>query len=153
MAVSEPVLHPIRARRCLPILALFFITLLVLGNLPRMAADMSQAFGDKHLHFAAYGCMAALLYMSFNRHAFWAGWMGTLVLGIVDETIQSFVPYRSASLLDLLADAIGAGGTVIFLHLIRTAMPQAWQRITRTLEGAAARRRPIPSTRVSRRSN
>ena len=56
MAVSDlveardPFWRPGFARICLPVAALFFVILVTVGNLPGLAADMSDAFGDKRLH-------------------------------------------------------------------------------------------------------
>jgi VanZ family protein len=72
--------------------------------------------GDKEMHAATYGGLAALLVRAFAG-ATWTGVTGAraaaaaagaIVYGISDELHQSFVPGRTADLQDLLADAFGA---------------------------------------------
>jgi len=105
------------ARACLPLAAVFFAVLVTVGNLPGLAADMSDAFGDKRLHLVAYAFLAALIYLSVNRRPALVAMLVVTALGALDESIQSFFPYRQAELLDLLADILAAGATVISLHI------------------------------------
>ena len=103
------------ARICLPAAALFFIVLVTVGNLPGLAADMSDAFGDKRLHLAAYACLTALIYLSVNRRPALVAMLAVTALGALDESIQSFFPYRQA-------DLSAAGATVISLHIGNAAI-------------------------------
>ena len=50
------------ARYCLPAAAAFFGVLITVGNLPGLAAQMSDTFGDKRLHLAAYAFLTLLIY-------------------------------------------------------------------------------------------
>jgi VanZ family protein len=99
--------------------AIFF-----LSNQPDLP---STPGGDKTAHVVAYAIMGLL----FSR-AFWFGtrWMEhrpflaaavvSAVYGATDELHQWFVPGRSASFADLIADAIGAGlGAAAFYLLAR----------------------------------
>ncbi|WMD23874.1 VanZ family protein [Achromobacter seleniivolatilans] len=110
------------ARICLPAAGLFFLVLVTVGNLPGLAADMSDAFGDKRLHLAAYAFLTALIYVSVNRRPALVAMLAVTALGALDESIQSFFPYRQAELLDLLADILAAGATVISLHIGSSAI-------------------------------
>ena len=126
MAGSEgvstvPFWRPGFAKLCLPAAGLFFLVLVTVGNLPGLAADMSDAFGDKRLHLVAYAVLTGLIYLSVNRRPALVAMLAVSALGVVDETIQSFFPYRQAELLDLLADILAAGATVISLHIGSTA--------------------------------
>lgn len=117
-----PFWRPGMARICLPAAALFFAVLVTVGNMPGLAADMSDAFGDKRLHLAAYALLTALIYLSVNRRPALVAMLAATALGAVDESIQSFFPYRQADLLDLLADISAAGATVISLHIGNAAI-------------------------------
>ncbi|SIT28634.1 VanZ family protein [Achromobacter sp. MFA1 R4] len=119
------------ARICLPVAAVFFIVLITVGNLPGLAADMSDAFGDKRLHLAAYAFLTGLIYVSVNRRPALVAMLAVTTLGVVDETIQSLFPYREAELLDLLADISAAGATVISLH-IGTAAIGSFRAVTKS---------------------
>jgi VanZ family protein len=83
---------------------------------------------DKAAHFAAYGLLAVLLIRAFAGAA-WAGctasaghksWTLAAVYGVSDELHQSFVPGRTPSVGDGLADAAGAAlGVVVVLAVAR----------------------------------
>lgn len=108
--------RPGLARICLPLAALFFATLVTVGNLPGLAAEMSDAFGDKRLHLAAYAFLTVLVYLSVQRRPGLTALLAVSALGALDEGIQLFA-YRQAELLDLLADISAAGATVISLNI------------------------------------
>ena len=54
-SVQAPFWRPGLARVCVPAAALFFLALVTIGNLPGLAAQMSDAYGDKRL--AAYATL------------------------------------------------------------------------------------------------
>lgn len=76
---------------------------------------------DKLMHAGAYALLAALALVAVHkhRHAAIAAVLMSALYGGVDELHQSFVPGRSSSLLDLLADALGAGACVGAWLLVR----------------------------------
>ena len=119
------------ARVCLPAAGLFFAVLVTVGNLPGLAAEMSNAFGDKRLHLAAYAFLTMLIYFSVNRRPGLTALLGVAALGALDETIQSIFPYRQADLVDLLADISAASATVISLH-IGTAAFGSFRAVTKS---------------------
>lgn len=100
-SVQAPFWRPGLARVCVPAAALFFLALVTIGNLPGLAAQMSDAYGDKRLHLAAYATLTCLAYASFNRRPALLALLSATALGALDEGIQSFFPYRQADLLDL----------------------------------------------------
>ena len=65
---------------------------------------------DKLLHMIAYAILAtlALFAAGAHRHGAIAAVLMSALYGGVDELHQSFVPGRSSSLLDLVADTLGA---------------------------------------------
>lgn len=126
-----PFWRPGMARICLPVAALFFAVLVTVGNVPGLAADMSDAFGDKRLHLAAYAFLTGLIYVSVNRRPALVAMLAATAMGALDESIQSFFPYRQAELLDLLADILAAGATVISLH-IATAAIGSFRAVTKS---------------------
>ena len=76
---------------------------------------------DKGVHFVEYGAMGF-----FIAHAIATTWPGrgiagivvsvlmTVMLGLLDELHQAFVPGRSSDVLDLVADGAGALVAVLF---------------------------------------
>ncbi len=93
---------------------LFVLAVLFLSTqtVPRMRGNT-----DKILHFLVYGAMSALvlwpLSRNGHRYPYVLSILAAFLVGIFDETIQYYNPARVASLLDLLADGLGAlaGGT------------------------------------------
>lgn len=78
-------------------------------------------FQDKVMHFGAYFVMAALswrairhLGLAESRLAL-AAWLFCCVYGLSDEWHQSFVPGRSSSGWDWLADSLGAAAASMIL--------------------------------------
>ena len=78
---------------------------------------------DKLLHFAAYAVMGALFFRAFNNtlaieKKLKVGLALSIILsglyGISDEFHQSFVPFRDADVMDVMADICGAICGVIF---------------------------------------
>ena len=61
---------------------------------------------DKIAHFILYSLLGFFLTGALPEEKIWAIIIGT-IYGILDELHQSFIPYRSCSLYDWLADAIG----------------------------------------------
>ncbi len=71
---------------------------------------------DKVLHFAAYGGLATLCLRAtsggrlagLTSRAAVLAWILAVGYGVTDEVHQRFVPYRTADVADLAADALGA---------------------------------------------
>ena len=97
---------------------IFFSLLLILGSIPGQAHILSGQVGDKLLHILAYGLLALLCYQSFaakkNRRIIFTLLM-IAVLGLLDEALQSLLPYRNASLLDWCFDMAAALNVVTLL--------------------------------------
>lgn len=62
---------------------------------------------DKVVHACEYAVLALLLCRATNRPA--VSWLIALLYGVSDEVHQSFVPGRTATVFDAVADATGAG--------------------------------------------
>ncbi len=94
--------------------ALFVATLVAtrLATAPLEAVSFVE-LGDKVLHAGAFLVLAGLLDFSFPATRFGGRKVAALLAyGIGIEVVQHFVPYRSFSLLDWLADA---GGVVLYV--------------------------------------
>ena len=73
-------------------------------------------FSDKILHFLAYAVMGVLFYRAYQTLHFKDNLRLLILLsifsaslyGISDEIHQYFVPFRDASILDVIADILGA---------------------------------------------
>ncbi len=84
-----------------------------LSHQPSIPMPMRFPHQDKVFHFVAYFGLGTLFFYSLHgmetrRRWLWAFALAA-VYGITDEIHQMYVPGRDASVLDWLADAMGAG--------------------------------------------
>lgn len=78
--------------------------------------DIGFPLDDKAAHAALFGGLSALVALGLRaaeqplapRVQFWAAFAFAAGYGLIDEIHQVFVPLRSPSVLDLVADATGA---------------------------------------------
>ncbi|MEY2930276.1 MAG: VanZ like family [Pseudomonadota bacterium] len=98
------------------------LLILVLGSI-RQGPPGPQQLNDKALHFIGFG-FAAGLWCRACRHlwpgatmrvAALRGFAASTALGALLELWQAFLPYRSAELLDWVADALGAALAALLL--------------------------------------
>jgi VanZ family protein len=96
-------------------------------------ADLAFGGSDKFAHFVAYGLLAALVSAGLHRapRPFgktvirWAPVLFAGLYGISDEIHQYFVPGRTFSFLDMVADVLGAvaAQAVCIYYFRKTADP------------------------------
>ena len=97
----------------------------------------SFRFVDKGLHFAAYGVLGILFYRAYQTLRIKTNIQLLMVLsavsaslyGISDEIHQSFVPFREASVGDVIADTIGAFSGVYLYQLLVVSRIDKKQRV------------------------
>ncbi len=100
----------------------FFLLMVILGSIPGEARALSDQYGDKLLHTLAYGFMALLCHRALQAPRMLRGLLTVGVialLGLLDESLQSLLPYRNASVLDWCFD-IGAAtlmAVLLSLHI------------------------------------
>jgi VanZ family protein len=102
------------------LLLLFFVIMISAGSVPGQANHLSAHAGDKLLHFMAYGLMTFLSFQSITGSRITRILVSLLViasLGLIDEGIQYFLPYRNASLSDWFFDVAAAVVVTFFLGL------------------------------------
>ncbi len=83
-------------------------------------------YGDKYLHMLGYAILGSLFYRAFRSLYFQDRLLLAILLsiaastgyGISDEFHQYFVPYRSADIMDVLADMVGSCIGVMAYFLI-----------------------------------
>jgi len=106
------------------ILLIFFGAMIVLGAIPGSAHALSSGIGDKTLHLLAYAFMTALCFRALKGTRLAQSVISLLiiaVLGLIDESLQSLLPYRNASLLDWCFDMAAAGTMIFILNLCEPA--------------------------------
>ena len=88
-----------------------YLMILVLGSIPNARADIGEVASGVVLHSCAYGGLAFLLFTGGSGSAAWRGVKAVLtvaLMGALDETVQSFFPYRHAAVSDWLVDCTAA---------------------------------------------
>ena len=120
--VNIPSLDSIKCRPLpLCLLLLFFVIMISVGSVPGQANHLSAHAGDKLLHLMAYSLMTFLSFQSITASRIARVIVSLLLiasLGLIDEGIQYFLPYRNASLADWCFD-IAAAVVVIFFFGLR----------------------------------
>lgn len=119
--MNNPSLVSIKFRPLpLYLLLLFFVIMISIGSVPGQATHLSAHVGDKLLHFMAYGLMTILSFLSISGSRIIRILFSLLLiasLGLIDEGIQYFLPYRNASLTDWCFDIAAAVVVTFFLGL------------------------------------
>lgn len=89
--------------------ALFFAALAVVAVLSLLpAADLPDpGISDKLSHFLVYGALAVLGRAAYLRAPWAPILIGLVLYGVLMEGLQGFVPSRTVSGLDALANALG----------------------------------------------
>lgn len=88
-----------------------YLMILVLGSVPNARADIGEVASGVVLHSLAYGGLAFLLFTGGSGGAAWRGVKAVLtvaLMGALDEFVQSFFPYRHATVTDWLVDCNAA---------------------------------------------
>lgn len=99
---------------------IFYALILVLGSVPGARQKIGELASGGVLHALAYGGITLLLFTGFTgtrlRNACIA--VATVVwMGALDETVQSFFPYRSATVSDWMVDIAASSFTALALWM------------------------------------
>lgn len=96
---------------------LYFMILLV-GSIPNARAEAGEFASGVVLHVGAYSIITFLLVTGSSRRRGWALFQAfflAVAMGALDEYVQSYFPYRQASVQDWLVDAIASLFTTFLL--------------------------------------
>lgn len=115
-----------------------FITVLSLISFEESTISVTIPFFDKLVHLIFYFTASALGCMFFRelsrgkirkKKVFWITPVLLMIYGIIIEVVQgSFTSYRSAELLDVLANTLGAVlGTLFILALFSERSQLKWE--------------------------
>ena len=114
---------------CRVILVITMIAIMLLAT-ARQSFPVVEAINDKANHFLAFGALALLGDFSFpvTRFAL-KKFLWLLSYGVLIEFVQYFLPYREASLLDVMADATGLAIYWLFNRILRfiPLLEQRWR--------------------------
>ena len=101
---------------------LFFIALVGVEYLATTSRHIPlvESLWDKFNHFFAFAVLYVLLSFGFVTLRFWHKAVLLLLFGMQIEIVQSFLPSRYFSLLDVVADSIGIViGAVVYVVTLR----------------------------------
>ena len=105
------------------ILILWYVLVLIGSVIPVSGPNTDlPADADKVVHFVMYGISAILLFRMFVKkttiqRAFFLSVAIAALYGATLETVQYFLPYRSFSFGDMVANTAGAfSGSVLYMH-------------------------------------
>jgi VanZ family protein len=111
MLVSTLLQNPRMRLLCLAGAVLMYLTIITMGNVPGARADIGAYAPGAVLHSIAYAVLAAL-WFSGSRGTPLARACKTVLaiaaMGAGDEYVQSFFPYRGASVRDWAVDVSAA---------------------------------------------
>jgi hypothetical protein len=105
---------------------LYCTVIFIQSSYPSVVRLHDVPFGDKYLHVAGYALLGMLFFRAFrSSHGGNRIFMVILLsisastaYGISDEIHQYFVPYRTADVMDALADMVGSGLGVLGYSLL-----------------------------------
>ncbi len=101
---------------------LMYFLILILGSIPHARAEIGEVASGLVLHSVAYALITFLLATASRRHARGASLQAFLivvVMGAVDEWVQSFFPYRHAAASDWAVDCAASFCTAVLLLMLR----------------------------------
>jgi VanZ family protein len=100
------------SRWCLLCAAVLVTQIFSLSSLP---FELREPM-DKVFHGLAYGSLTMMLWIATGGRRPVLLVVGMMALGLVDEVRQSFIPTRTADVMDFVADALAAGlvGAVMY---------------------------------------
>lgn len=122
----------------------FFALMMLIGAIPGEAQALSDAVGDKLLHVIAYSFLTCMLFGSLRGTIVSRASRTMMMIGLlggIDETIQSVMPYRNANFVDLAFDMLAGGLTLTVLILLNINRHRLYQssanhRTPRSAEGS-----------------
>ena len=98
-----------------------FLAIVIAGSIPGARADIGHYASGVILHSLAYATLALLWYTGSRGSAAarsLAAVATIAAMGVIDEFVQSFFPYRGADVHDWLVDCCAAIVTCAILSLV-----------------------------------
>ena len=109
---------------------LMYLLILILGSIPHARAEIGEVASGLVLHSVAYAVITFLLITGSRRPVRGAAlqaFLIVIVMGAVDEWVQSFFPYRHAAASDWAVDCIASFCTALLMLTLwrRKRLPAA----------------------------
>jgi VanZ family protein len=105
---------------------LYCAVIFIQSSYPSVVRFHNVPFGDKYLHVAGYALLGILFFRAFKSLQVGKRLFVVILLsisastayGISDEIHQYFVPYRTADVMDVMADMVGSCVGVLGYYLL-----------------------------------
>lgn len=105
-----------------------YAAILIMGSLPGARAEIGTVASGIVLHSLAYGTITFLLFtgsLGTARERAIKSVLAVMVMGALDELVQSFLPYRTGAVGDWMVDCNAA---LVTAGLLWAFLPQARSR-------------------------
>lgn len=114
------------SKHCIKWKVIFWINsllLIYLTVMPSLHYKSSFHHMDKVFHVIGFGSFAFLCFLAFPKLKPISTLIISMSLGIGIEIVQAFLPSRSFSYLDMVADFLGILSAILFLVLVKKFKP------------------------------
>ena len=98
-----------------------YVLIVGLGSIPGARAEVGQIASGLVLHALAYSIITFLLFTGSDGRPTGIAlraWLIVAIMGALDEFVQSFLPYRNATVHDWMVDVAASFITVFLLWII-----------------------------------
>jgi VanZ family protein len=104
-----------------------FVLIVLLGSLPGAREDVGHYASGLVLHSLAYAILGLLVFVGSHGRGSQRALKATLtiaMMGVLDEGVQSFFPYRTAAVTDWMVDVAAGGLVSMLLWKLRLVEPR-----------------------------
>jgi hypothetical protein len=129
--LSQLLMHPRLRFACLGSAILFYLAIVVAGNIPGARADIGQYAPGVVLHSSAYAVLTFLCFLGSTGSPATRAVKAVLAIALMgagDEFIQSFFPYRGADVRDWAVDCGSAALVSLLLCILLPKLAPATKR-------------------------
>lgn len=103
-----------------------YAAVLIFGSVPGARQEIGRLAPGLVLHFLTYAFITGMLFGGWRRITYWSAVASLLIvsaMGSLDEFVQSFFTYRTATVADWGIDTVAGLSTLALLWLIRAGRP------------------------------
>jgi VanZ family protein len=119
------------------------VCLVVVGSLkPEPELPMPFSSADKLYHWGGYAVLALLPFFAFGKRGAWAAALSMILLGAALELAQGYVPGRTPSALDFVANTAGVFSGILAASILKALISSGVEE--RGLRGERSRKGQPP---------
>jgi len=125
--LKQDTLFRLWRRLCL-LQLLFLIVIYTFLSLTSSPGEHVPLYNDKLMHFSGYFVAGFSITFAFPGMPWWQRWLWLVAYSSGIEVAQHFMPPRTFSWLDILANVSGAASGLALCGLLRRVLPK-WNRL------------------------